>query len=283
MKLALVSLALATASVANAQLTPIDATTSRLQLNFTGVVTNDVANTIMIRQPDGSMTRYTGPVPDYPYKVGDQIAVSFSTVVPNSSYYDQPQFAGQKAADGIYRFNLLGPGLTGTNGIGVAQGADISGVGTVYGGASQPYSFRGLTVVFDANTNSYSLDLPNNLWSLAPLNMPSYRYDPNTGAISGVNQGCVGVACEPDFVLRGDATSASIGQNTNGIFVQSTLTPENVGFFDALRFNGGWNLPFFGSGGGDPTPVPEPSMMILFGGGAAALMRRRRKAKAMAA
>jgi PEP-CTERM motif len=269
--------ALFATTAASAQITPINATTSRLQLSFTGIVTNDVTNTIMIRQPDGSFSKFTGPVPDYPYKVGDQIAVTFSTVVPTKAYYDQPQFAGQKAADGIYRFNLLGPGLTGTNGIGVAQGADVSGPATVYGGGSQPYSFRGLTVVYDANKDGYSLELPTNLWSLAPLNMPSYRYDPVTGMITSVNLGCVGVQCEPDFNLRGDATSAGIAQTALGdkIFIQSTQTPDNVGFFDALRFSGSWNLPYF-NGGGDPVDVPEPSMVILFGAGAAAMMRRRR-------
>jgi PEP-CTERM motif len=276
---ALAIAALFATTAASAQITPINATTSRLQLSFTGIVTNDVTNTIMIRQPDGSFSKFTGPVPDYPYKVGDQIAVTFSTVVPTKAFYDQPQFAGQKAADGIYRFNLLGPGLTGTNGIGVAQGADLSGPGSVYGGGSQPYNFRGLTVVYDSNKDGYSLELPTDQWLLAPLNMPSYRYDPTTNSIVSVNLGCVGVQCEPDFLVRGGATSATIAQTTLGdrVFLQSTQTPENVGFFDSLRFSGSWNLPFFSGGGGDPTPVPEPSMVILFGAGAAAMMRRRRK------
>lgn len=277
-KLAL-TLALSTlaASPAFAQVSPLNATTNSVRLVFTGVVTNDVTNTIMLRQPDGSFTKFTGPVPDYPYKVGDTIAVSFNTVLPNKNFYEQPQFAGQKSADGIYKFNLVGPAGA-TNNLGVIQGTDVTG--PISPGGFAPVSIRGLTVVYDANQDGYSLALPTDEWSLVGLNYPNYLYNPNTNQFTNTGQGCVGTLCEPGGFIRGNATNATVASTVSGnIVFGSSLFPEIAGFFSGLSLgSASWNLPQYNAG--NPTEVPEPGMVILFGAGATALLRRRRKAAA---
>jgi PEP-CTERM motif len=143
---------------------------------------------------------------------------------------------------------------------------------------------RGLTIVYDSNADTYSLELPTGGWQLAPLDAPTYTYDAHTGALLPRSSACVGVACESSgVILRGDANSATIGYFTGqGIPIGTTAEPGIGGFIDAIGLSGLFNLPIFGgsNSGGGPIDVPEPSMLLLFGGGAAMVIRRRKKAAA---
>jgi hypothetical protein len=266
-----ITLALATSSPAAAQIAPVSRT---VPITFNGVVTNDVTKTIQIRQSDGSFAPFVGQVPDYPYKVGDQVTISFNATVPTREFYKSPLYTGQQAADGIYRIGLSGNLFT-SSPVGTTDGADVSGPARI---DERPYALRGLTVVFDSNADSYSLELPSGSWLLGPLDVPSYIYDPATQTLRSSTTACFGPQCETaGLVYNGDAKGGTIGGGFGrGIQIGLSTEPTNIGIFDPIRISGGFNIPFF-NGGGDPTPVPEPSMVILFGACAAAMMRRRRK------
>jgi PEP-CTERM motif len=268
-----------------------------IPLTFTGVVTNDVTHSIMIRQPNGASVPFTGPVPDYPYKVGDPVTISFNATVPTQAYYAPGgPYRGQLAADGLYRINVGGQSVPGSGftpaagGVGAISNPDVSGPISPNAN-NRPTSVR-MTIVYDANADSYSLEFPNGSWSVYDVTGPSYSYDPATGALAGGAIACpggTGSGCNENnpggFVLTGDGTSASARVP---IFTPANPTPNSfiAGLFD-LIFSGSWNLPTFGGSGGTSsgssgggTQIPEPSMMFLFGGGALALLGRRRKPKA---
>jgi len=268
-----------------AQVIPTGPTSNRLNVTFTGTVTNDVTNAIRIRQPDGSTTLYNGPIPEYPYQRGDTVSISFATNVPNRNFYSSPAYTGQIAADGIYRIAVTSPATGDPVRPGFTNAVDVSGpVSVETRPGAGPFALRGQTIVYDSNADTYSLELPTGGWLLAPLDAPTYTYDAQTGALVPRSSACIGPQCESSgIILRGTADGATIGlSNGSGIPIANAAEPTVAGFFDAIGLSGMFNLPIFGSGngGGGPIDVPEPSMLLLFGGGAALVIRRRRKATA---
>jgi PEP-CTERM motif len=262
-RLALIVSALAAASPAFAQMPQ----TRPLTVTFSGVVTSDVQDTISIRQPDGSFAPYRGPVPEYPYRRGDAVSISFTTTVPTSAYYaNNPQVP--RASDGIYRFIVGGPFGNG-NGFGVTRNFDVAGPLNPSGSG---YGIGGITLVYDTNTESYGLEFPRGTYGVGPINGPGYQYDAGTGALILTSGNCTFAGCEGNAELIGNATDARVRTG-----VGTTAEPGNIGFFDLL-FSGSWNLPAGGTGG--PTQVPEPGTMLLFGAGTAWLVRRTRKKNA---
>ncbi len=235
-----------------------------LTVTFSGVVTSDVSDSISIRQPDGSFTPYRGAVPEYAYRRGDAVSISFTTNVPTSTYYaNNPQVP--RASDGIYRFVVSSPFGNG-NGFGVTRNFDVSGPLAPSGFG---YGISGITLVYDSNTESYSIEFPRGSYGVGPLTGPAYRYDAGTGSLITTPDNCFFAGCEGDANLIGDATSVRINSP-----VGSATEPGRAGFFDLL-FNGSWNLPV--NTGGGPTPVPEPGSMLLFAAGTAWLVQRARK------
>ncbi len=239
-----------------------------LRVQFNGVITNDVADTISIRQPDGTLTPYEGPVPTYAYKKGDPVTISFSTIVPTSAYYDANTVP--RAADGIYRFALAGPNGNG-NEIAVARNFDISGPLA----PSTDFGVGGITIVYDANADTYSLEFPRGNYAASYFSGPSYKYDGTTGALVSSPFNCFGGSCTDGATLTGNATGGTIRNQ-----VGDASFPSIAGFF-SLLFSGSWSLPTYesGSSGGGPTQVPEPGSMLLFAGGAAWLVRRAKRAR----
>ncbi len=277
----------ASAGAAHAQVFAVAPGVNRVRLTFTGVVTNDVTDTIMIRQPlNGGLVPYTGPKPDYPYKNGDALTISFTADVPNKDYNGPSgPYSGQTAVGGIYKFDLQGSRSTS---FGTVSSIPVN-AGPITGspnasGASGPF-ITGLSILYDANADSYTLDIGSNGWQIGNYATPFYQYDQATNSLSS-RGGCVqqsALDCSLNsFQFKGDATSANYGVTNTanpGIPIVIPQTDTPIGFLSALFFSGSWNLPLSGGSSGS-TDVPEPGMTILFASGVAAMMRRRRKAKA---
>jgi hypothetical protein len=251
---------------------------------FAGVVADDVTNTIKIRQPDGTYANFTGPVPDYPYKKGDAVTISFNATLPTKAFYDPASgaYKGQIAADGIYRIGLSSPaynGGGGPGGVGNLTVPDVSGSINPAPNFGQPTNAR-MTIVYDSNADSYSIDFAPNTFIAGQYTGPGFTYDATSSSLSN----CYGSACGPEpennqnFGLNGNATSVST--SNIGIFGTAAGTGpgsgSGAGLF-SLLFNGSWNLPTWKSGSGGSTEVPEPGMAVLFGSSALALLMRRRK------
>lgn len=275
---------LASATLAGAQVTPISRT---IPVTFTGTVVDDVANTIRIRQADGSFTNYTGPVPDYPYKKGDTVTVSFNATVPTAAAFEAGQpYSGRLSADGTFKFSVSSPyynGGTAPGGVGNSTTVDVSGPIKATANSGQPTNQR-VDLVYNANTDSYYVDFSTRNFVAGTIDGPGFSYDPGTGALASRDTSCErgpsGCASTGDggFSLTGNATQ--VGTGNIPIYGGPTdANPSGGGLYGFLSmlFSGAWNLPTWNGGAVD---VPEPGSMLLFGGAAAALLSRRRKAKA---
>lgn len=283
---------------------PADNEKTALTMTFKGTVVDDVKNSIRIRQPDGSYSSYIGPVPEYPYKKGDEVSISFSTIVPTSAYYQR--YVGQQSADGIYRFAVNTPAAGANTPFGITKDIDVSGPINPINRTDYEMGVRGLVIVYDSNTETYSLEFPNGEWTSGPWDGPGYRYDATTGEVmsapstcyGGVTNGCNAMVGTGGFALKG--TNDSAGTTFLGVPIWAADpagTPGPLGMvqqyiaglFD-LNISGGWSVTAANSSGsstggsssGNPTQVPEPSLLLLFGAGAGAVMvaRRRRRPSA---
>jgi hypothetical protein len=268
------------------------AATSRIiDVTFTGVVAGNVADTIQIRQPDGSVVPYTGPVPDFPYLKGDAVTIGFKASVPTKAFYDTV-YQGQKAVDGIYRFRVSTPATpsylpNNPRVLGDATVTDVSGPFTPSPNFGEP-PFTSMTIVYDSNADTYSMEGSGG-FNAGSFFGAGYTYDPATGTLAScANQACGSIVNNYNsFTLSGDASGSTI--SSSAIFIPNAADPINdyrIGKF-GISFSGGWNLPQWAGGtttggttggtSGGSTPVPEPGMLLLFGAAAAALPLRRRK------
>jgi len=281
-KQAVVALGLVWAAVtslpAQAQTAPISRT---IPVTFTGTVTSSAADTIMVRQPDGILTHYTGPLPDYPYAVGDQVTISFDATLPTKAFYDTV-YAGQIAADGIYHVTVTSPyynGGTSPGGIGNSTVADVLGPIDQTLNFGQPTNTR-MTLVYDYNTDSYSIDwAQSNPFVSSAYDGPGFVYNAATGQYdlcSDANS-CRGSAFADPVIFGIFATGDGSVVRTSNISINSTDTTSGTGMgLFSLAFTGAWNLPAYGGGS---TPVPAPGMALLFALACGALVARRASPK----
>lgn len=286
LKLSLAVALTITASAVSPFTTPAFAQTApqsrTIPVTFSGTVTNDVSQTIRIRQADGSYAAFTGAVPDYPYGAGDAVTISFNAVVPTRAAYEAGgALQNAASADGIYRITVSNPFYSGGSrplGIGNSTVADPSGPINPVDTFGQPTNTR-MTLVYDAIADSYSIDFTNGQFASGSYAGPSYLYDSVTQTLTP----CSGSACgNGGLSISGNATQLT----TSNIGITGTAPgngPQSgagTGLF-SLIFSGSWNLPSFNPGG--PIDVPEPGSVLFFGAGAFAIMRRRRQARLEAA
>lgn len=280
MKLRIFAIAIAGTLVAapfaaSAQTAPLSRT---VQVTFTGVVSSTAADTMLVRQPDGSYTSFAGALPDLPYLKGDPVSISFNATLPTRAFYDSGAYHGQVAADGIYRISVANPYYTGgsAGGIGDSTIADVSGPINPVPNSGQPTNTR-MTIVYDYNTDSYSIEGGGNFASGAYAG-PGYIYDAATGSYTACAGGnACNTSASQDPILSGLGAGAGNSATTiqsGNFLVRSTdlSSGTGTGIFSWL-FTGSWNLPQFGGA----TPVPEPGMLLLFGGASAAIAARRRR------
>ncbi|QJB69847.1 PEP-CTERM sorting domain-containing protein [Parasphingorhabdus halotolerans] len=261
----------------------IDPQFQRLELTYSGIITNPAAEQIELRDYDGFPAQtYTGPAPDYPYKIGDPFKYSVQVEVPTAAFID---FIKDRTgsiltdADGNYRFTGT-DNLSGTLPTGKTSGLDITGSITP-GYLNSPGDgnrIKGIDIVFNPAANSYKLALDENGWGRTLLVGPQFIFDEATGTITG------GENCFPapsQFDCTHSYTSFS-GTATSLILDRIAVTDSRDGriwrgLADGFEVTGGWNLPLFGA---DPTEVPAPPALLLFGMGAGTLAWRRRKQRA---
>ena len=248
-------------------------------IRFDGTVTQSAQDTLTIRRQDGSLVEYSGDLPSYPLKVGDDFSFTAEAVLPTRAFYDTT-YAGPVAEDGIYRLRLTSPDAGTSPVTGYIESFSVSS-------PLQPTLNLGqlpdasLSVVYDYGTDSYSLDGGENFFS-GSYGAPGYIYDADSATYLPCSgpQACRATAADDPviFGLQGEGGGTQL--STSGIRVNSTDPSSGMGtgFFD-LIFSGGWNLPTYpAQSSSGATPVPAPGMLVLFGAGAAGLAWRRRRA-----
>lgn len=246
------------------------AQTAPVEVKFVGTITASAPDTLMIRQTDGTMKAWTGPLPDFPYVAGDQITVSFNAM-PTPEYLD-PNYP-RKPADGIYRFAVTGRSQgSGSTGSAMLAGMDVSGPIKPSG---QWEWANGLVLTYNANTGTWGMEMPSGGYVLSEFNGTGFTYDraANTLAASATTAepryGCgeLGAGC---FNIAGTMTGGAIDRapvwGTDGSL---------AGFFSML-FSGNWFVNGQQIGGG-ATEVPEPGQTGLFALAFIAVMLRGRR------
>lgn len=228
------------------------AQTAPAQIQFVGTITGSAADTLMVRQADGTLKPWAGPLPDFPYVKGDQISVSFSA---------QPGNAVQ-SADGLYRYTIIGSSQTGgTIGSNYALASQVDVSGPIAADALYQAS-NGLTLVFDANTNTYSIEMPTGGYSIGDFGVPTMSYNQADGSFSTISGG--GSGCE-DYLNGATGCYRMTGNMTDGAFnnikVVDSTDGSNRGLFSIL-FSGDWFVNGVKQGGS--TQVPEPGQLSLF-------------------
>lgn len=255
-----------------------------IRINYQGIITSSPIDNIQIRQPDGSTVPYQGPVPDYPFKAGDPIMISFDAVLPSPKAIERGLVPA--SSNGIYQFQL-GPGITADNS-GIFGGGNLAAFGNFSGsggigqatdgsGAAVNSTDGGFAIVYNANDNSYSINdnfynRPDgsDTFGLGFLNMITLEYDRDSGLVSSYRVGDAN-----NSILAWSGLGGGQGRIPSVTYTgigDSLLATNN------LLFDGAFNLPFYAP----PSQVPAPPALLLFGLAAGALTWRRRKAVATA-
>lgn len=263
----------------------------QLDIVYTGVVTKNAQNTLVVANPDGTKSPYTGPLPQIEGLLGDTVTIKFSAPVPTREFFSfRPD---QVPTDGLYRIYVstadyehpvTGFGFGATN-LGQLDGAALTAT-YISRGYDTINTRQTMMIVYDLNTDSYSIQGGSYLSSTWLAD--GYKFDRATQTFIPCRYDCVPVG---DLRANTASLTSSADNNTltsSNIPVFLADPPQSIGSF-FWEFFGSWNLPTFtasssggstsggsSSSGGTPIDVPEPGMLVLFGLAAAALPLRRR-------
>lgn len=272
------------AAILVAGLFPVQASaqsTIPLTIAFDGYVQNQPSDGVMLRTYDPAtgytLVPFTGPVPEYAYDQGDAVTFTLTTFVPSAADLASGRYDAAKQPDGTYRIPLVGPNNAGSNGVGVVTEFDVSGPIQSTLNSGQRLGGSGLSVFIDPRDSSYTLGTDTG-WLFSLFDAPSYSYDPVTGVLSPRS-----TSCETNCALTGDGGFALRSDDLTSIATTNIPiygTDRSVRGFFSMLFSGNWSLPTYQPG--NPTSVPEPSMLLLFGAGALSVMRRRRADRVVA-
>ncbi|MDE1467577.1 PEP-CTERM sorting domain-containing protein [Aurantiacibacter sp. D1-12] len=252
----------------------------QITITYDATVIQNAEDNLRVRLADGTLTDYTGPLPDYPLQVGDSFTFTATAQVPTQEFYDN-FYAGPIAEDGIYEFAVssLDPGTDPVTGYIESFSVSTPLQPTLNFG--QPTVAR-VGLVYDYNTDTYYID-PDSSFNSGAYGGPGYIYD----AASGTYVPCSGATgCTPSaaydpviFGLNGLQGTGSVGALNIPVYSTDPFSAEGQGFFDLL-FSGSWSLPTYSASSG--TPVPAPGMLVLFGLGAFGAFRLRKGQQALA-
>lgn len=265
-------------------------------ITFTGVVSSNVAQTIMVRDPvTNQSVPYTGPVPPFSQPVGQPVTISFNANLPTKYFFDSVNASlvanGQKAlgadTNGIIPVTAVSNLTTGSPTGALATSVTYSNGLLSYGSVADSnitYSpFERLGLIYDLKTDSYSINPgTNNLNGFGAFENDGvvgagFTFDVASGKLVACSTDCAKIAGSrpgvgPSFTLASGANPGTI--TSFGAQIFDTLG-HLWGTF-TLGFSGTWSLPIY-----DPsaTQVPEPGMLGLFGAGVMVLPLRRWRAR----
>jgi hypothetical protein len=288
---------LTTAGTAAALTLASPAQAELIDVTFEGVVSKSPENVVLIVDEFGAGRPWTGPVPDYPYKNGDTVKLSFQVEADTS----QPP----QSADGTYRWTIVGEGqdsayplVDNTDGFATIVGqVGVTGPIEQAGDFGEPFNgTAGMTLVHNPATGGYALELaedgfsdgvlnqPSGQYSIGRFNTPGYIFDPVGSELSLVDSNFrFGFPCGQQANVLEEGCSAIIGDFGLVDFYSPSIWDANGnywGTFD-LSFDGNWFVNGQQTSGSDPIVVPEPGAAGLFGLGllglGAAARRRRTK------
>lgn len=246
-----------------------------VDISFTGTVTRAGNDTIVARNPDGSTTTLSGAqIPDYRYNPGDELVTRFRFLA------DQPAFANAACGG---RFSL---GFAAQN-AGRPCAVELASVATPFGnvglggfGGDANPSIAGLDLLLDPD-GIYSLDMPMGSYTMRYVGVNPFIYNPTTGELlPPTNVICANTFSCPVGVITGTPTGWSTNVGIAGMSNTGPGAPSSSSgplFYDAGNAGTFSIFGSFGTAGGNPVDVPEPSSLLLFAAGAAAVAARRRQ------
>ncbi len=245
------ALKIAAAALVLAPVTAVPQSVSDTQIvpvSYFGRVTYDGG--VDIIQPDGSTTRYTGPVPALGASPGDVVRFQYDAEVPVGLAGNVSEYSGQKSVDGLYDISFYSPEMTdgaGTGKSGVNPDAIKMPGGGGYGGGS---GGDGQTVSFKSSTGE-----------VTPVGNTVQDTQPVEDIVQAVSDETVPGAKEPEAPLSASSTKVA------GETLKEPVETGGENWSDAKPPEGGVNT------------VPEPGSILLLGAAGAILMRRRRRAR----
>jgi hypothetical protein len=246
-----------------------------VDFTFTGTVTQAANDTIVARNPGGSLTTLSGDqIPDYRYSPGDQLTTRFRFLTNQSAFAD-PRCNGRYSLGFTQQLRVIG----------AACSVELASVQTPFGqvglGGSGGDSYNtvvGLELLRDP-AGDYSIAMPTGSYSMRYVGVNPYYYDSATGELRAPNNNiCIDAFNCPDGAITGTPTGWTTSIPIAGDF--GLVRPGlNVGYNagSAGIFSVAGLFSFGSNGGGNPTDVPAPSGVLLFGGAVAALIARRKK------